>query len=73
MQMNSTLEGLRRVIKIFHEEWKWIFIICEFSFGIWRALNCPSHTECTLTLLVSQFRQSEIIIQDVYGRSHPKI
>ena len=57
MGMNSTLEELMRVIKIFHEEWKWIFIICEFSFGIWRALACPFHCECTLTLLVSQFER----------------
>ena len=55
MGMNLTLDDLRRVIKIFHEEWKWILIICEFSFGIWRALACPLHGECTLTLLVSQF------------------
>ena len=70
MGMNSTLEDLRRVIKIFHEEWKWIFIICEFSFGIWRALACSLHDECTLTLLVSQSRESEILIQVVYGRGH---
>ena len=57
MGMNSTLEDLRRVIKICHEEWKWILIICEFAFGIWRALACPLHCECTLTLLVSQFRE----------------
>ena len=55
MEMNSKLEDLRRVIKIFHVEWKWILIICEFSFGIWRAIACPLHDECTLTLLVSQF------------------
>ena len=34
MGLNSTLEDLRRVIKICHEEWKWILIIYEFSFGI---------------------------------------
>ena len=55
MGMNSNLEDLRRVIKIFHGEWKWMFIICDFSFGIWRALAGPMHGECTLTLLVSQF------------------
>ena len=63
MGMNSTLEELRRVIKIFHEEWKWIFIICEIAFGIWRALACPLHGECTLTLLVSNFGESEIMIR----------
>ena len=60
---NSTLENLMRVIKICHEEWKCIFIICEFSFGIWRALAFPLHGESTLTLSVSQFRESEILIQ----------
>ena len=55
MGMNSTLEELRRVIKICHKERKYLLIICEFSFGIWRALSCPLHGECTLTLLVSQF------------------
>ena len=68
MGMNLTLEDLRRVKKIFHEEWKWILIICEFFFGIWREIVCPLHSECTLTLLVSQFRESEIIIQDIHGR-----
>ena len=34
MGVNLTLEYLRRIVKIFHEEWKWIFIICEFSFVI---------------------------------------
>ena len=70
MGVNSNLEDLRRVIKIFHEEQKCIFIICEFSFGIRRALACPLHGECTLTLLVSQFRESEILIQVVHGRGH---
>ena len=55
MEMNSTLESIRRVIKICHEECKWILIICEFSFGIWRAVAHPLHGECTPTLLVSQF------------------
>ena len=55
MGINYNLEGIMRVIKIFHEQWKWIFIICEFSFGFWRAITCPLHGECTLTLLVSQF------------------
>ena len=55
MGMNSTLEDLVRVIKLFHEEWKWILIICEFSFGIWRALACHLDDECTLTLVVSLF------------------
>ena len=54
MGMNSTLVDLRRVIKICHEEFKWIFIICEFAFGIWRSIASPLHGECTLTLLVSQ-------------------
>ena len=67
MGMNYTMEDLRRVIKIFHEEQKWIFIICEFSFGIRRALACPLHGECTLTLLVNQFRESEIHIQVFHG------
>ena len=40
MGMNSTLEDLVRAIKIFHEEFKWLFIIFEFSLGIWRALAC---------------------------------
>ena len=44
-----------RVIKICHEEWKFLFIICEFSFGIWISFACPLHDERTLTLLVSQF------------------
>ena len=70
MRMNLIMEEFRRVIKIFHEEWKWILIICEFSFGIWRALTCPLHGECTLSLLVSQFQESEIIIQVGYGRVH---
>ena len=73
MGMNSTLEVLRRVIKICHEEWKCIFIICEFSFGIWRALACPLHGECTLTLLESQFRESEILIQVGHGRCHSEL
>ena len=55
MGMNSNLEVIERFIKIFHYEWKWILIICKISFGIWRALACPLHGECTLTLLVSQF------------------
>ena len=70
MGMYSTLEELRRVIKICNEEWKWIFIICEFSFGNWRAISCPLHGECTLTLLVSQFQDSEILIQVGHGRGH---
>ena len=70
MGIISTLEELRRVIKIFHEEWKWILINSEFSFGIWRALACPLCGECTLTLLVSQFQESEILIQVSHGRGH---
>ena len=70
MGINLTLEEFRRVIKIFHEERKWILIICEFSFGNWRAISCPLHGECTLTLLVSQCRESEILIQFVHGRGH---
>ena len=70
MGMNSIVEDLRRVMRIFHEKSKWIFIICEFSFGILRALSCPLHGECTLTLLVSQFRESEILIQVGHGRGH---
>ena len=70
MGMNSTLENLMRVIKICHEEWKWLLIICEFAFGIWRAIACPLHGECTLTLLVSQFRESEILIQVGHWRDH---
>ena len=67
MGMNSNLEDLRRVIKIFHEEWKWLLIICEFSFGIWRAIAYPLHGKCTLTLLVIQFRESEILRQVGHG------
>ena len=70
MGMNSTLEDLIMVIKIHHEEWKWIFISCEFFFGIWRALACPLHGECTLTLLVSQFQESEILIKFGHGIFH---
>ena len=70
MGMNYTLELLIRVIKICHEEWKWLLIICEFSFGIWIAIACPLHSECTLNLLVRQFRESEIIIQVGHGRGH---
>ena len=73
MGMNSTLEYLVRVIKICHEEWKWIFIICEFSFGIWRALACPLHGDCTLALLVSQFRESENLIQVGHGIGHSEL
>ena len=39
MGLSSTLEELMRIIKIFHEEWKWIFIICEFSFGILESIS----------------------------------
>ena len=39
MGVNLTLEDLRRVIKICHEEWKWILIICEFSFGILESIS----------------------------------
>ena len=70
MRVNLTLEDLRRVIKICHEEWEYILIICEFFFGSWKALACPLHGECSLTLLVSQFRESEILIQVGYGRGH---
>ena len=70
MRMNYTLEDIIKVIKIFHYEWKYLFIIFEFAFGIWRALACPLHGECTLTLLVRQFRESEIIIQVGHGRGH---
>ena len=68
MGMNSTSKDPSRVIKIFHEEWKCLMIICEFAFGIWRALACPLHGECTLTLLVCQFQESEILIQVGNGR-----
>ena len=60
MGMNSTLEGLRRAIKIFHEEFKWILIIFEFSFGILRALACPLHSECTLTMLVANSEKGRL-------------
>ena len=70
MGMNSNLEDLMRVIKIFHEEFKWIWIIFEFSFRIWRELACPLHSECTLTLLVSQIQESDILMQVVHGRGH---
>ena len=73
MVNNNTLEELMMVIKIFQEEWKYIFIIFEFAFAIWRALACPLHNECTLTLLVSQFRESEIVTQVVYWRCHPDV
>ena len=39
MRMNSALEDIRRVIKICHEEWKWLLIICEFSFGTLESIN----------------------------------
>ena len=39
MGMNLTLEDLVMVIKIFHEECKCIFIICEFVFGILESIN----------------------------------
>ena len=32
--VNSNLEEISKVIKIFHEEWEWILIIWEFSFSI---------------------------------------
>ena len=67
MGMNLKLEGLRRVIKVFHQQWKCIFFICEFSFGIWREIACHLHSECTLTMLVNQFRESEILIQVGHG------
>ena len=70
MGMNLTLDDLRRFIKIFHEEWKLVFIICYFYGGIWRALACPLHDECTLTLIVIQFRVSDILIQVGHGRGH---
>ena len=73
MGMNSILEDLRRVIKICHEEWKWLLIICSFAFGIWRALACPLLDEFALTLLVSQFRESEIIIHVGCGRGNHEI
>ena len=55
MEMSYKLEEIRRVIKISHKELNFLLIICELSFGIWRALACPLHSDCTLTLLVSQF------------------
>ena len=64
------LRGPYEGYKKFHKEWKWIFFICEFSFGIWRALMCPLHGECTFTLLVSQFRESEILTRDGHGRGN---
>ena len=73
MGMNYTLEDIMRVIKIFHVKWKCIFIICEFSFGIWREIACPLHGEYTLTPLMSQFRESEILIQVVHGRDHSNL
>ena len=73
MRMNSTLEDIRRVIKIFHEECKCLLIICEFSFGILESLAFPLRGECSLTLLLSQFWESEIIIQVGYGRGHPDL
>ena len=73
MGMNYNLEGISRVIKICHDEFKWLLIICDFVFGIWRAIACPLHGECTLTLLVSQFLESEILIQVGHGRVHLEI
>ena len=50
MGMNSTLEEILRVIKICHEEWKWIFIIFEFSlaFGEQLLVLCTvsAHLPC---------------------------
>ena len=34
MEGNSTLGGLMKLIKGFHEEGEWIFIILKFSYGI---------------------------------------
>ena len=48
--MNLKLEDLRRVIKIFDEEWKWLLIICEFpvAFGEQLLVLCTvnAHLPC---------------------------
>ena len=45
----------------------------NFPWAFWRALAFPLHGECSLTLLVSQFRESEILIQVGYGRGKPDL
>ena len=44
-----------------------------FPLAFWKAIACPLHGECSLTLLVSQFQESEIIIQVGHGRGHIEI
>ena len=73
MGVNSTLEDLMRVIKIFHDLLYWILSFDNLFLAFWKALACPLHGECSLTLLVSQFRESEILIKVGCQRGHPEL
>ena len=45
----------------------------HFPFEFWKSLACPLHCECSLALLVSQFWESEILIQVGHGRGHSEL
>ena len=56
MEENSTLGDPMRIIKIFHEEGEWIFIIfIIFFLAFQKSLACILHSECSLPVLVNQF------------------
>ena len=64
MEGNLTLGCLMKLIKGFHEEGEYILIILLIGlWHFWRSFACPLHGECTLTLLVNQFRGSWIPFQ----------
>ena len=52
-----------KLIKGCHEEGEYILIIFNFLLVFWRSFACPLHTECSLSLLVNQFRGSWIPFQ----------
>ena len=66
---NSTLEYLRRVIKNFMRNYNVFLSFDNWPLSFWKALACPLHGECSLTLLVSQFQESEILIQVGVGEA----
>ena len=72
MEVNLTLEGLMKLIKGFPEEIEWILIIFKWYLESWRAFFCPLHGECSLSLLVNQFRGSWINSKLVDGKEIQK-
>ena len=60
MEGDLTLGGLMKLIKGCIEEVEHIFIIFNWPLTFWTDFSCPLYGECSLSLLVNQFRGSWI-------------